>query len=72
MTLFTELKLLLKFWLVVLAYIVFLGLVLQDWGRAVIQGILWGLVMAFVSPRVFDWVAERELKKSFERKKREE
>lgn len=63
MTLFTELKMLLKFWLVVLVYIVFLGLVLQDWGRAVIQGTLWGLVMAFVSPRVFDWVAERAKEK---------
>ena len=66
MSVFSELKLLLKFWLAVLCYIVFLGIVLHDWGRAIIQGVLWGLVMSFVLPRLLDWLAERELRKSLE------
>ena len=69
MNVFSELKLLLKLWLAILFYILFLGIVLQDWGRAIIQGVLWGLVVSFVWPRVLDWVSERELRKSFERKK---
>ncbi len=67
MSVLSELKLLLRLWVAVLIYIVFLGIMLQDWGRAIIQGLLWGLAMSFVWPRVLDWLAERELRKRFDK-----
>ena len=61
----SDLGLLLRVWLAILLYIVFLGILSKDWGGAIFQGLIWGLIMSFVLPRVLDLVAERELRKSF-------
>ncbi len=68
MNVLSELKLLLIFVVATLLYIVFLGVLLQDWGRGIVQGVLWGIIMAMVIPKVSDWRAERRIRKSREEK----
>ncbi len=65
MNIWPEIKLLLRWWLGILLYVVLLGVVLHDWGGAIFQGLLWGLVMSFVSPWILEWTAERQLRKGF-------
>ena len=59
MNLLSELKILLRFWLGILVYIVLLGIVQRDWAGAIVQGLLWGMVMALLYPGL----SERELRK---------
>ncbi len=66
MNIWPEIKLLLRWWLGILLYVVLLGAVSQDWGGAIFQGLLWGLVMSLVLPWVLEWTGERQLRKGFD------
>jgi hypothetical protein len=43
-----------------LLYILFLAIVYQDWARAAISGIGWGILMIIFFPRALDWWESRK------------